>query len=165
MRKRFSDEQVELADKKDIMAVAKNLGLTLKKERNSYRVPGYGGFLITPDQNKFNCFSSSTGGGPIQLVMMVEKIPWIKAVAYLLGKEIREVTPKKPINNHPKDIVIPERNSNYGHMYAYLMKTRKIDKKIIDIFVKEKLLYENTYHSCVFVGYNGEGKIKHCAIR
>lgn len=165
MRKRFSDEQVEMANNKDIMEVAKKLGLPLKKERNSYRVPGNGGFLITPSKNKFNCFSVTTGGGPIQLVMMVEKISWIKAVAYLLGEEIREVSNKEQISIPKKEIVIPERNSNYGHMYAYLMKTRKIDKEIIDVFVKEKLLYENTYHSCVFVGYDNEDKIKHCAIR
>lgn len=168
MRKRFSDEQVDSANHKDIMEVAKNLGLPLKKEGGSYRVPGNGGFVITPGKNVFKIFSKDEKGyrgGPIQLVMMVEKIPWVKAVAYLLGEEIREVSHKKQIPIPKKEIVIPERNSNYRHMYAYLMKTRKIDKEIIDVFVKEKLLYENTYHSCVFVGYDNQDKIKHCSIR
>lgn len=169
MRKRFTDEQVDVANHKDIIEVANNLGLNLVKESSYYRVPGNGGFIISPIKNAFIVFSKQyeegRKGGPIQLVMMIEGIPWIKAVAYLLGEEIREVTSQKQISNTKKEIDIPERNSNYGHMYAYLMKTRKIDKNIIDIFVKEKLLYENTYHSCVFVGYDSKGKIKHCAIR
>ncbi len=169
MRKRFTDEQVDAANHKDIIEVANNLGLNLVKESSYYRVPGNGGFCISPIRNAFYIHSKQgedgCKGGPIQLVMMIEGIPWIKAVAYLLGEEIREVTVKKQDSNPQKELVIPERNRNYGHMYAYLMKTRKIDKNIIDIFVKEKLLYENTYHSCVFVGYDNEGQVKHCAIR
>lgn len=172
MRKRFTNEQVDSANNKDILEVANRLGLNLVKEgRGSYRVPGNGGFIITPEKNRFNCFSSKYngekihGGGPIQLVMMVEEIPWIQAVAYLLGENIIETSKKVYVASPPKEIVIPESNANYRHMYAYLMKTRKIDRNIIDIFVKEKLLYENTYHSCVFVGYDNEGKIKHCFIR
>ena len=38
--------------------------------------------------------------------------------------------------------------------YAYLLKERKIDKKVIDAFVRKGMIYESSdYHNAVFVGY------------
>lgn len=171
MRQRFTQEQIDTANRKDILSVARDLGMDLVERRGMYKVPGMGGLYITPLKNSFNCFSAGYqgeeihGGGPIQLVMFYNKCNFVEAVYYLLGTSSAPVITRKPTVKQKGDFVIPEKAANYSHVYAYLTKNRKIARWVVDLFVREKLLYENNYHSCVFAGYDFEGKIKHCAIR
>lgn len=170
MRRRFTQEQIDTANRKDILSVARDLGMDLVERRGTYKAPGMGGLYITPSKNSFNCFSSgyqgekNHGGGPIQLVMFYNKCSFVEAVYYLLGVSAEQISIKRTKAKKKRDIVIPEKAANYSHVYAYLTKNRKIARWVIDILIKEKLLYENNYHSCVFVGYDFEGNIKHCAI-
>lgn len=58
------------------------------------------------------------------------------------------------------DFLIPEKNTTISHAYAYLSKTRQIDKEIINKFIVSKSLYEDKRYNCVFVGYDYDGKAK-----
>ena len=49
--------------------------------------------------------------------------------------------------------------------WDYLMRQRHIDRDVITGFVREKLLYEDVHHNCVFVGADGSGEAKHAHIR
>ena len=55
-------------------------------------------------------------------------------------------------------------------VYAYLVKTRLIDREVVNYFAKAKLLYESCekskdgmkeYHNAVFVGYDEKGVPRH----
>ena len=62
----------------------------------------------------------------------------------------------------PKPFVLPEKNENMRRVYAYLMKARCIDHRIITSFVKKDMIYEDKkYHNVVFVGYNPVGMPRH----
>ena len=170
-RQRFSREQIAEADQRDILGVARELNLKLEKRKNTYKVPGYGGLYITPMKNAFHCFSAdmsrenNCGGGPIQLVMVIHQCTFIESVSYLLGIKGLDTYKREPVEEKEIEFSLPERSDSFRHIYAYLIKTRKIDRWVVDQFIKEKMLYENKYHSCVFVGYDYDGNPRHAAIR
>ena len=170
-RQRFSREQIAEADQRDILGVARELNLKLEKRKNTYKVPGYGGLYITPMKNAFHCFSAdmsrenNCGGGPIQLVMFIHQCTFIESVSYLLGIKGLDTYKREPVEEKEIEFSLPERSDSFRYIYAYLIKTRKIDRWVVDQFIKEKMLYENKYHSCVFVGYDYDGNPRHAAIR
>lgn len=172
MRKKlFEDEQVAQADRKDILEVARNLGLPLEKKHREIRANGYGGLVFASEENKWVCFSAQTegekiyGGGPIQLVMYIRNCDFKEAMYYLLGTEIKEKAFRQPKKKVKKPFLLPKAADDFRHVYAYLLKTRKIDRRVVEYFVQKKMIYENIYHSCVFVGYDFSGKPRHCSIR
>lgn len=170
-RKIFTEEQINQANRKDILEVAGSLGLSIEKKHREIRAAGYGGLVFAPGENKWVCFSARSagekidGGGPIQLVMYIRNCDFKEAMKYLLGTKIEERTFCQPKKKIKKPFQLPKAADDFRHVYAYLLKTRKIDRRVIEYFVRENLLYENTYHSCVFVGYDFLGKARHASIR
>ena len=119
----------------------------------TYRIKGYGGLVVDSSRTKFNWFSESVGGGPIQFVMKTEGKDWVNAVKTLIGQDNIQSQFRKFEKNEPikKEFKLPEKNNTYKHVFAYLIKTRGIDKDIVKDFVEKHKLYENTHQACVFV--------------
>ncbi|MFA7412364.1 MAG: DUF3991 and TOPRIM domain-containing protein, partial [Tissierellaceae bacterium] len=63
------------------------------------------------------------------------------------------------------DLVLPEKNTTYNHVIAYLIKTRGIDKEIVYEFIKNRTLYEDKRKNCVFVGYDKGGIPQYAGLR
>lgn len=171
-RKYFTQEQIDDVNRKEILAVARNLGLPLEKKHKEVRASGYGGLVLSSEKNQWVCFSSKLegekiyGGGPIQLVMYIKNCDFKEAVTYLLGTTQIEDIKGRPVRK--KEAIafqLPKKASDFRHVYAYLIKTRKIDRWVVEDMVQKGLLYENTYHSCVFVGKDFKGVPRHCTIR
>jgi hypothetical protein len=164
----FTDQQIEQANHVNILAYAKSRGYELKRISNqSYKLPGYGGLFINGDGSKWNWFSQSKGGGAIQFVMEMESKSWVDAVKELLGISHDEMpVVSKPKENETKgDMVLPDKNSSYKHLFAYLIKSRGIDQDVVTEFVDKKLIYEDRRRNCVFVGYDKERKPAYASLR
>lgn len=163
---RFTDEQLARANNVSIVDYAMQRGFKLKKFGKDYKLPGYGGLLISPQKNCWNWYSQNTGGGIIQFVMEFENLTWVEAVKKLLGEDVdsyRTYNRDIIIRNKKKvEFKLPEKNKNFNHIYAYLIKTRCIDKSIVNKMINEDYLYENKYGSCVFVGKDENG-VSRCA--
>lgn len=158
---RFSDQQIEMANNINIIAYAKSRGYDVKKiSNNSYKMPGSGGLFISGDGSKWNWFSQSKGGGAIQFVMEIEGKSWVDAVKELLGINYEElpVVPKIRDAEPKGKLVLPDKNDTYKHLFAYLIKSRHIDKDIVTNFVDRKMLYEDKNRNCVFVGFTDKDK-------
>ena len=57
---------------------------------------------------------------------------------------------------------LPEKNETLNRVYGYLLKTRFLDKEVIDEFVRKGLIYEDKeYHNAVFVGLDENGVARH----
>jgi len=166
---RFTDEQIAQANDLNIIAYAQSRGYDVKKiSPRSYKIPGYGGLYINGDGLKWNCFSKGTGGGAIQFVMEMEGRTWVEAIKQLLGISYDELPyiPPPPKEIEIKgDLVLPKKNDTYKHIFAYLIKTRKLDADIVNQFVKDKKIYEDIHHNCVFVGYDEENNPKYTSVR
>lgn len=176
MGKLFTDEQVAQANSINILDYARQAGYPIEQiTPKEYKIPGYGGMRIDGNGRKWNCFSAQTGGGPIQFVMYMESIPWREAVQKLLGfapglyiaeGALEYHRPmEKDIEKEKKEFALPEKNNTYKHIFAYLTQSRKIDKEFVQAMVDRKMLYENTYRSCVFVGYDNSGTPAYASVR
>jgi hypothetical protein len=169
VKRKFTTKQIDEANDRDIIQLAKSFGLELKRKGVTYKSPGYGGLYLHPKKNCFYCFSAEeigAGGGPIQFVMFIRQCTFVEAMYFLLGDGNKiEAIKERTVEEEKKIFALPEKSKNYSCLYAYLIKRRKIAREVIDLFVKEKLLYENTYHSCCFVGYDFSGIPRHCSIR
>ena len=156
-QKRFTDQQIEQANNVNILAYARSQGYNLKKISNSsYKIHGYGGLFINCDGTKWNWFSQNKGGGAIQFVMEIEGKTWAESVNELLGITCDEFqsSPKTKSIEAKGKMVLPDKNDTYKHLFAYLIKGRKIDKDVVMDFVDKKKLYEDKNRNCVFVGFN-----------
>jgi hypothetical protein len=153
----FTDEQIDQANRMNLIAYAKSRGHDLKRiSNNSYKLPGYGGFFISGDGTKWNWFSQNKGGGAIQFIMEMEGKSWVDAVKELLGitnDEFLVVARKKEVTEKGK-LILPKKNDTYKHIFAYLIKSRFIDNDVVADFVDKKMLYEDISRNCVFVGFN-----------
>ncbi len=169
MSKRFTDEQIHQANHVNIIAYAMSRGYDVKRiSPRSYKIPGYGGLYINADGEKWNCFSRGTGGGPVQFVMEMDNLTWVEAIKQLLGiseEDLPYVEPPAKDFEEKGDLVLPEKNSTFKHIFAYLIKTRKLDPDIVSGFVKQKKIYEDTYQNCVFVGYDETDQAKFASVR
>lgn len=57
---------------------------------------------------------------------------------------------------------VPQANQDMRRVYAYLTKTRCLDREVVSAFAKEKIIYEDAkYHNAVFVGYDADGTARH----
>ncbi len=62
--------------------------------------------------------------------------------------------PAKAKKKTDKNFMLPAKNTENKHVFAYLTKTRCIDDEIVREMFGKKLLFEDTYRNCVFVGYD-----------
>ncbi len=165
----YTQEQITQANMVSILAYARQHGYQTKKVGREYKIPGFGGLYINDDKNCFHCFSEKKEGGPIQFVMFMEGLQWKHAVAKLLDIEpvtysrgLRYIQSKLKTDTVPPFFNLPPHGKTMNHVFAYLINTRKLDKDVVYAFVKRKMLYENEYGSCVFVGYD-ENHVPRCA--
>lgn len=167
--KRLTDEETNKANKANIEDYIRSLGLAQKHAGKTIKVEGFGGLYIDPKENRWYCFSEGKGGGPIQLVMHIEKKTWIEAVKQLIGDDSinphfqRDIEKEK--HKDKEEFHLPEKNNTYKHMMAYLVQTRKIDKDIVYKYINNKTLYEDKKRNCVFVGYDNENNPRYAGLR
>lgn len=168
--RRFSDEQIERANRVDVVDYVKSLGYEVKKQdKKWYKATGQGGLYFYRPENTWHWETQDAGGrGAISLCMKLEGKDWKDAVKTLLGEEMEEIRHApgwQPEPEPPKEFKLPSRNDTYRHVFAYLIKTRGIDENIVKDMVDKNLIYENTQRSCVFVGRDKDGQARHASVR
>ena len=167
--RRFTEDQIERANRVDVVDYAKSIGLEIQKNGNWHKAKHKGGLYFHRGANTWHWEANDTGGtGAISLCMELENKTWVEAVKTLLNEDmepIRHTSDWKPEPETPREFHLPNQNDTYRHVFAYLTKTRGIDADIVKTMVDKKLLYENTQRSCVFVGRDKDGVAKHASVR
>lgn len=166
----FTDEQKQRANNVDLVAFLKMKGENLMRAGRERRLAS--DRSITIRGNEWYDHSAERGGYAIDFVKQFYGLSFPEAVTMLLGGEQGEVyrpaSQKKQETKKP--FVLPNLNSDMRRVYAYLIKTRHIDRGVINHFVKAKLLYESCekskdgtkeYHNAVFVGLDENGIPRH----
>lgn len=183
--RRFTDEEIQTVNQISVLGYARIRGYpVVEYARGYYKIHGYGGLLINPVKNCWSWESMSTvekkiGGGPVQFVMQFEKATWVQAVKILLAfkedypdntmetiADSNTGLPKaknKTVNK--SDFKLPPKNTTYEHIFAYLIKVRRLDQGLVQRMVKENKLYEDIHRNCVFVGYDQQGVARFAALR
>ncbi len=165
--KKFTDEQIYRANHVSIYELAKQLGYNPEKSGSNYHIKNHGGLYIDDAKNSFYCWAAERGGGPIQFLMFAENMSWLESMKYLIGDGEIQQTQKaslrqhKPVEEKHVEFKLPDKASPYKRLFAYLIKTRGLDKDIVTDLVYKKKIYESLpHHNIVFVGYDENGEAR-----
>jgi len=167
MRK-FTDDQISQANQISVLELSKQLGYQPEKRGSNYHIKDHGGFYISDTKNSFYCWAEERGGGPVQFLMFTQKMDWLESMKYLIGEgqlqqaESTDMQWKKPSVQKQAEFKLPEKaETSYRRLFAYLIKTRELDKDIVTDLVNQKKIFESSpHHNVVFVGYDENGQAR-----
>lgn len=101
------------------------------------------------------------GGNAVQFVQKFYNKSYTDAVQMLLDEKIEPLRVELR-EQKEKHFKLPKPNKDMRQVFAYLLKSRFIDRDVIKYFAHEKLLYESEdNHNCVFVGVDENGVPRH----
>lgn len=158
----ITKNDIENANMIDIASYLKTQGISAKRVGSAYEWESPTG-KVSIKGNQWYSQYEMVGGYPINFVMKYFNLEFKDAVSSLLGNsytlklDTYEVEEKKT-----KKFVIPKKNDSMSRVFLYLRDVRCIDERIINVFAKAGLLFEDTeFHNAIFVGKDAEGQIKH----
>lgn len=169
----YTSEERQKALEVSLTALASSLGYTPERVGSRFRLREMDSLMIYNDRtwNRWSGKGNRTGGTQIDFLLEFGNVSTVpEAVDYLLqfkGEPMQEV--KLMLNekrDKPHNLQMPEKNSNYRRLYAYLIQTRGLSQMVVSDFVQRKLIYEDAvHHNIVYCGYDPEGKIRYAGLR
>ena len=157
----FTDEQKQHAASVDLEAFFRSRGERLISSGRDKRLAS--DHSVTISGNEWYDHAEEKGGTAISLVQRHYGVGYAEAVSTLLGDELGVAYPmhsEKQIEAKP--FALPSANKNMRRVFAYLCKTRGIDRDVVSAFAKAHLIYEDAeYHNAVFVGLDSDGTARH----
>ena len=118
---------------------------------------------VTIRGNEWYDHAEEKGGTAVSFIQRHYGVGYAEAVSTLLGDELGVAYPthsEKQIDVKP--FALPPANKNMHRVFAYLCKTRGIDRDVVSAFAKAHLIYEDAeYHNAVFVGVDDDGIPRH----
>jgi len=160
----FTDEQKQRARGTDLVSFLRSRGQQIKRSGSEYE---WAGHHITIRDNKWFDQYGQEGGTAIDFAMKELALAYPQAVQLLLGYSPYSLESdfgksKDSGFKEKKQFVLPEANTNMRRVYAYLIKTRGIDRDAISYFAGKNLIYEDArHHNAVFVGRDNNGVPRH----
>lgn len=143
-------ESIRRSRQADLKSYFEQRGYELHREGNKghHRVVGHQGLIIKG--NMFYQFSTEEKGNSVDCLVKVFGMSFKDAVAELAGQPVTQINKSElPAISHRFEL--PPRGPNMRRVFAYLCKTRGIDKSILMPLVKNKLLYQDDKGNCVFI--------------
>lgn len=155
----FTEEQIITANNSDIAELLKKQGEEIRKEGRIWRWNKHGSVTICG--NKWFQHKYEEGGYAIKFVERFFDMSFPEAVKSLLEFEGISIDNVPSNDEEPLEFYVPEKNHTMKYLYAYLLKTRFLDRGVVDTFVQKGLIYEDKFHSVVFAGYDDSGNMRH----
>ncbi|ENZ9221956.1 LPD1 domain-containing protein [Enterococcus hirae] len=161
------------AANKNIVDVAQSLGMVLKGRSSELYWEEHDSFKFNQKQNYFYWNSQRIGGGPIQLVRLIEKCTVAEAVDYLQNLDVSvfdasKIPPKKPFEYYMKE------STDLSLAKDYLVNERKLSIDTVNFFISKGLIAQSTFKDkesgkeeavIVFKHKDQKGKIKGVALQ
>lgn len=171
---RFTQEEIELAKRADLCAVASSMGYTVRRVGKCHTLKEMDSIRIY-DRTHWYRWSEKCGGSQIDFLKAFGSMDFVEAVQWLLDfvgyrKEHGFVkTPRMAEKEKPepkKEFRLPERAGSNAYLYHYLEQERGIAREVVDFFVGAGLLYESKqYHNMIFVGTDAAGTPRFASMR
>lgn len=150
-------------------------GERFKKSGREYRWTTHDS--VTIKDNQWFRHSQGKGGGPIDFLMEFYNKTFPEAVAELLGEcgtaiihnTVIGVKAEGCLDASPiptPEMILPERNADDENVIQYLTEVRKIDRGIVNEFIKRGDIYEEAKtHRVVFIGRKADRTIGYATWR
>lgn len=172
----FTEEQMKQVFDTNMIDFAASHGFEIEKgDRHSVHVKNSGGLYLFNHGRGYYCYTTERKGNIIDFAKDYFGLDFKGAVEKILGCRAYEQTEHfvMPSEKKPKgDLVLPPKDKDFNRTIAYLTQTRGIDKEIVYAMVNEGKVYQAktekngyTFQNCTFVGYDGDGKPRYCALR
>ena len=155
----YTQEQIDRANRVDLVQFLHSQGETLIKSGNEYRWKRHDS--LTVKGNKWFRHSQSKGGYPIDFVMEFFSKTFPEAVFLLIGEAPADNSTTAATSEKFR---LPPRSRYIESAMGYL-RQRKIPEELIQEFYREGLIYEDAQrHNVVFVGTDESGipRYAHC---
>ena len=157
----FTEEQKQTARQIDIAGLLHSQGEKVKRSGSEYEWRDGSQKVIIRGNLWFHQYDRQ-GGDAIDFVRRYYNKSYPEAVEYLLGGCGGTLTVSPSIVRETKPFELPPKNDRMSRVYAYLIRRRKIDKDVLDAFVRKGMIYESAdYHNAVFVGFDTDGVPRH----
>lgn len=158
----FTDEEKQRANSVDLVDFLERQGEKLTRSGREWRWKRHDS--VTVRGNKWFRHRCKEGGHAIDFVQEFYGLSFPEAVRRLLGGEagVEWNQTSKSAPAPKKEFALPEANPDMRRVFAYLIKQRFIDRRVLTHFAHEKLIYEDAeYHNAVFVGQDEKGVARH----
>lgn len=167
---KFTDAQKEQAANISIIDyLSRANGFTFKRAGRYYQCVEHDSLMIYPDQKGWAWNSQGIKGSDVLAwKQKIEGLTYPEAMNELLGIESNSNTysmAEEVKNTERKPFELPERNGNNQRVIAYLVKTRQLDRHIVNDCIKQGLIYEDKRHNVVAVGRDENGAAKSADLR
>lgn len=164
--KHYTDQEKQRAAQADIVELIHRAGGEVRRVGSGYEWLDHGMKVSIDGFLWFHQYEHK-GGNAIGFVQRFMNKTYPEALEYILGERAGElVLSQPPKKKEKKPFQLPPKNSTMSMVYGYLLNRRKIDKGVLNFFVKQGLIYEDAkYHNVVFVGKNMENKAVHATVR
>ena len=162
----FTKEQKARAHATDLVALLQQQGEVLKRSGTEWEWRD-GSQRVTIRGNAWFHQYERVGGDAISFVQRFYDKSFPEAVQFLLGESCGSiVTSPLRETKQPKAFQLPPKHKDMHRAYAYLLNKRGLDRRVVDIFVQKKMIYEAAdNHNVVFVGYDKYGMPRHAQKR
>lgn len=160
----FTNEQKRRANAVDLVDFLERQGEKLIKSGPEKRLASDHSITVRGSEWFDHAEGARKGGLAIDFVQYHYGLSFPEAVTMLLngeqGQGYRESEHRKP--EPKKAFALPPANDTMRRVFAYLIKSRLLDQKVVSHFAHAGLLYEDAqYHNAVFVGRDKEGVARH----
>lgn len=167
--KYIDPELVKIANSQDVFDILKRTGEPLKKVGREYRHREHDSLVVTPGKG-FYWFSKNYGSkSPINYFEHVHELDFVSATTKVLEAmnydfSMQNIVVEKEEVSNPlyisNDFILPERADDNKRAFAYLVKTRHIDKDLVSSMMRKGIIYQSKkYNNLVFLGKDYEGNI------
>lgn len=158
----FTDDQKQRANAVDLEDFLTRQGEKLLRSGREKRLTS--DHSITVRGNEWYDHAAEKGGCAIDFVQMFYGRSFPDAVTMLLnGEQGQAYRPSEQRKSEPpRPFVLPEANHDMRRVYAYLTRTRCLDREVVSAFARMKMIYEDArYHNAVFIGFDKDGIARH----
>lgn len=147
-----------------------------KHDKNCVHVKNSDGLYLFRHGRGYKQFKTEASGNIVDFVKQFMGATDFKSAAeIILGCRAYEQAEHfvAPVEKKARgDLVLPPKDNDFNRTIAYLVQTRGIDKEIVYAMINQNKVYQSriekngsVFRNCAFVGYDGAGKPRYCALR
>ncbi|WPC42803.1 DUF3991 and TOPRIM domain-containing protein [Clostridium sp. JS66] len=163
---RLTDKEIEEARGKDFKEFLENEGFRFKKRGKTYVCVEHNSLVLNRagDCLWYNWYSKREKGNIITFVQNnITGGNFREAVAYILNRNIGSYSIEESYSNENKKNILRgnfkiDLSSDMRRLFAYLTKTRGIDKDVVNQLIKQNKIVQDSKNNIVFKYIDENGK-------
>ncbi|WMJ24291.1 DUF3991 domain-containing protein [Paludicola sp. MB14-C6] len=180
-KENFTRDQLDRAKQVDLFNYVSNRYQIKPHGGKAYKLieGDHDSVVIFPNTNSWFDFANAVGGDTVSFLVQHEGKGYVDAVKELINETFnpQKLVQRSKENKQNKErVMLPEKAENNKMVWAYLLKTRGLDRDIVYDCIKNGSIYQSnevikkgsdefTFNNCVFVGFDKENNPRYASKR